>query len=126
MSVRPQQRWPSGLMLVFGAWLFCSPYWIGSYDAGGAVVWACQAAGTPLVVLGAFALLRPRPWQAWGALSIAGWLLIAPFVLQWYRDVGAATLNHIVVGVLVGLDAVGLLATRQWRGRVGSSQPELH
>jgi hypothetical protein len=80
----------------------------------------------PLVVLGALALLRPRPWQAWAALGIAGWLLIAPFVLQLYRDVGAATLNHIVVGVLVGLDAVGLLATRQWRGRVGSSQPELH
>lgn len=108
--------WPSRLLLLLGTWLFCSPIWIGSYDlAGAAAVWNSHAVGAMLVVTGALALIRPKLWQPWLAFALACWLIVAPFVLAMHSITGAATGNHLLVGLLVGLDALGLLITREWR-----------
>lgn len=106
--------WQRVLMLVFGAWLFCSPIWIYAYQvAGTAAVWNSQIVGATLFVLAVLALYRPRPWQAPIGLAIGCWLVIAPFVLDLSSTSGGATSNQMLVGVLVGLNALGMLVG--WR-----------
>lgn len=109
-------RWQRGLMLVFGAWLFFSPLWIYAYEvAGRAAAWNSQIVGAALVVLAAVALYRPRPWQAIVGLAIGSWLVVAPFVLGLSSTSGGATSNHLLIGVLVGLNALGMLVGSRLR-----------
>jgi len=105
------QRWHHGLMLLSGAWLLCSPLLLPAYDGVGAAAnWGSHMAGAAIFVLASIALIRPRPWQAWVSLAIGCWLIVAPLALGFSNLTGVATSNHILVGILIGLDALGLLA----------------
>lgn len=105
------QRWQHGLMLLSGAWLLCSPFLVPAYDAvDAAAVWSSHTTGAAIFIVASIALVRPRPWQAWVGLAIGCWLIVAPLALGFSSISGVATSNHMLVGILVGLDALGLLA----------------
>jgi hypothetical protein len=55
------------------------------------------------------ALARPRRWEEWLNAVIGLWLIVAPFVLGFSSVLGA-TWNHVIVGVLIGADAISVLA----------------
>ncbi len=102
-------RWQDWANLVLGAWLFVAPFFgIGLLHQ--AAVWNAYAAGIAVVVFAWAALVRPQRWQEWVNLCIGVWLIIAPFALG-YAEQSGAMWNHIIVGLLVGADAVWAMTT---------------
>ena len=105
------QRWQHGLMLLSGAWLLCSPFLVPAYDAvGAAAVWSSHITGAAIFIVASIALVRPGPWQAWVGLTIGCWLIVAPLALGFSTISGVAASNHMLVGIVVGLNALALLA----------------
>lgn len=105
------QRWQHALILVIGMWLVSSPYLFPSYDAGGAApVWTSHLVGAVLFVLAAVSLLKPWRWLDWASLVIGCWLIVAPIVLDFSSMTGIAMSNHMIAGIVVGLDALAAIA----------------
>jgi hypothetical protein len=52
------------------------------------------------------ALASRKVWEEWVNLVIGVWTAIAPFVLAFYTTQPGAGWNHIVVGLLVVIDAL--------------------
>lgn len=105
------QRWQDWLMLIFGIWLFFSPFWMEGYASAQSVAaWNSYIFGILVAAFAAAALRAPRPWEEWVELAIGVWLVISPFVLGFYRVEYGAAWNQIILGVLIGIDALWALA----------------
>jgi len=63
-----------------------------------------------------WALSQPQRWEEWINLIIGIWLIIAPFAIGFTTNPGAMW-SHIIVGVLVGSDAL-------WA--IGAHRPPTH
>ncbi|MEU4244658.1 SPW repeat protein [Actinoplanes sp. NPDC026619] len=121
---------PSVFVAVAGVWIAATPLVVdnpGRYPA-----WNDIATGLSLTAVGALRVLAPRRTAVLGLVSVllGGWLVAAPFVLDYAVLLGVAW-NDIVIGVLVVMFAgVGALAgaarrspPRTGRGRTeGSSR----
>ena len=107
------QRWQDWVMLVFGAWLFFAPFWMGGYSSSGSIG-ACNSyvLGVRVFAFAWAALATTRRWEEWVELALGVWLVIAPFVLRFWGPEHGAAWNQIVLGVLIGLDAIWVLASR--------------
>lgn len=114
------RRWQDWVILIAGVWLFFSPFWMASYDVAGAAALNSVGVGVLLVAASCIALARPRPWEEWVNLVLGVWLVVAPFALG-FEDAGPATLNHVVIGVIVAGDAMFALA-RSRGDRLGAAQ----
>lgn len=103
-----ETRWQDWLMLLFGVWLFISPF-IMNYGALTSVfAWNAYILGVVIFVVALVALFSPHKWEEWVNLVLGIWLLISPFVLMVYANDGA-TWNNVILGILIGTDAVWAL-----------------
>lgn len=101
--------WQDWVNLVLGVWLFIAPFFgIGALNES--AVWNSYVAGIAIVVFAWASLARPQRWKEWINLLIGVWLIIAPFALG-YTDQPAAMWNHIIVGLLVGADALWAMSS---------------
>jgi hypothetical protein len=98
-----RKLWPDWVNLVLGIWLFLSP-WFGLGEAQGAA-WNSWIFGALIAVFAIAALSLPQKWEEWVNAVFGLWLIVAPFALSFNTEVGAMW-NHIVIGVLVGADAL--------------------
>ena len=96
--------WQDWVNLVLGAWLLISPF-LGVGATNEAAIWNAYIAGVLIMVFAWAALARPQRWEEWLNLAVGAWLIVSPFVLG-YAYLGGATWNHIIVGLLVGADAL--------------------
>lgn len=99
-----QSRWQDWIILFLGIWLFIAPI-IGVGAATGLAAWNAYISGALVVILSIWALSSPLKWEEWIISALGLWILIAPFVLQFTTD-QAALWNHVVVGILIGADAL--------------------
>ncbi|MDX1804764.1 MAG: SPW repeat protein [Alcanivorax sp.] len=108
------RRWQDSFILMLGVWLFIAPtVGIGSATTNG--MWNAYVSGLLVVFFSIWALSKPQKWEEWVNAVIALWIVIAPFVLNFSSD-NWATWNHVAVGVLIGADALWVLAKRQTPG----------
>ncbi len=109
------KRWQDWVMLIFGVWLFLAPFWMPAYESSTSVAaWNSYVLGVLVVAFAWAALARPQKWQEWVNLVLGVWLIIAPFVLRFWGTEQGAAWNQIVLGILIGADAIWMLA--QYRG----------
>ncbi|NIR58495.1 MAG: SPW repeat protein [Gammaproteobacteria bacterium] len=101
-------RWQDWVSLIFGIWLFFSPWILGYADAANAA-WNAYILGVAVVIFSIAALAQGRVWEEWVDLVLGVWLIIAPFVLGFTAE-GAAMWNHIVLGILLVIDTVWAMA----------------
>ena len=102
------KRWQDWVMLVLGVWLFLTPFILGYSDFGSTASVNSFVFGIIVAALALAALGRPQMWEEWVNLVLGLWLIVAPFALG-FRNETAASTNHIVVGLLIAIDAVSVL-----------------
>ena len=104
------KRWQDWVMLILGVWLFVSPFWMPAYASTTSVAaWNSYILGVLVVIFAWSAIARPQPWEEWVNLVLGIWLIIAPFVLAFYRGEPGAAWNQVVLGILIGADAIWAL-----------------
>jgi len=106
------KRWQDWVMLVFGAWLFLSPFVPGYGSLSGIAAWNSYILGVAVAVFAVWALADLRKWEEWVNIVLALWLILAPFVLRFYQTEAVAAWNQIILGALIGADAIWALAQR--------------
>lgn len=89
------QRWQDWVMLVFGVWVFVAPFWMPAYAS------TSDAA-------------------AWSSYILGILLIISPFVLRFYGSETGAAWNQIILGILVGADAIWMLSAYRATERAGA------
>lgn len=105
------QRWQDWVMLVFGAWLFFSPWWMTGYASTGSVAaWNSYIFGIATAIVAIIALAAPALWEEWLNLAIGIWLIISPFVLAYWGPEHGAGWNTLILGILIGIDALWALS----------------
>ena len=107
-----KQRWQDWVSLILGIWLFLAPFFgIGVTEPA---AWNAWIFGAIVAVMSAWALARPQIWEEWVNLAVGVWILVSPFVLAFTAQ-NAATWNHIIVGLIVAIDAVWVMSQRPVR-----------
>lgn len=101
---RTMGRWQDWFNLVFGAWLIIAPF-VAVGAAGDVAAWNSYVCGVIVAVFAIVALVRPQVWEEWLNLIVGIWLIIAPFALG-YTDQPGPMWNQIIVGLLIGADAL--------------------
>jgi len=115
------KRWQDWVMLVLGAWLFLSPFWMSAYaSTAGTAAWNSYVFGALVFIFSWAALANRRLWEEWVNLAIGIWIVIAPFALAFYTHQSGAAWNHVIVGVLVAIDAIWVLGQSPTHTRVGT------
>jgi hypothetical protein len=115
-------RWQDWIMLIFGAWVFFSPFWMPAYvSSHNAAAWNAYIFGALAFIFAWAALSTRKLWEEWLNLLIGIWLVISPFVLAFHRAEPGAAWNQIILGVLMGLDAIWVLSAYRSHG-----EPALH
>ena len=109
--MEPKQRWQDWVNLILGVWLFITPFIFGMISATGTVAWNGYIFGTIVAALSIWALVQPRPWEEWTNLVVGIWLILSPFVLGFTTET-AAMWNHLIVGIIVGVDALWAATAR--------------
>lgn len=105
------RRWQDWVMLVFGAWLFFSPWWMTGYASAGSVAaWNSYIFGIATAIVAIIALAAPALWEEWLNLAIGIWLIISPFVLAYWGPEHGAGWNTLILGILIGIDALWALS----------------
>lgn len=102
--VKDEQRWQDWFNLVLGAWLIIAPL-IGLGVNHGLAAWNSYISGAVVAIFAVIALARPQLWEEWLNLIIGLWLIIAPFALGYTHQTGPMW-NQIIVGLLIGVDAL--------------------
>jgi hypothetical protein len=115
-----QKRWQDWVMLVFGIWLFFSPFFLGYTSTSSTAAWNSYVLGVLVVIFALWALSQPQQWEEWINLVLGIWLIISPWVLQYHTTDSTATTNHVILGILIGADAIWALAQRP----VGIGHPQ--
>jgi len=116
--MQSNQRWQDWVIFALGVWLFFSPYFMTYGSLDGVAAWDSYAVGALVALFAASALWRSSPSQPeeWVNLVLALWLVAAPFALGFYASEATAAWNHIVIGILIGGDAIWALAAKPSAG----------
>ncbi len=100
-------KWISILNLLLGIWLILAPAVLGYMNIGQAV-WNQRVIGSAIVVVSLIRLAVPDRYHglSWLNFVFGGWLIVAPFVLEYtqrgaLRGPGLTFANDLVVGILV-------------------------
>jgi len=105
------RRWQDGVMIVLGVWLFFSPF-ILQYTSFGPAAFNSYILGVAVTVVAIVALAAPHLWEEWVNFVLAIWIVIAPWVLGFDTTSTVATVNHVVLGILIGIDALWAINQR--------------
>lgn len=109
-------RWQDWLNLIFGVWLFFSP-WLLQYFTGQPYTYLTLASWKSIIIDGGIMVFAVRVlfvpkitnWEEWSNLILGLWLLISPWVLGFSTQTVAAG-NAVIAGlciVVVSATAVG-------------------
>lgn len=100
-------RWQDWLTLVFGLWLFSSPWLLQyftarPYTTQTAASWNSIIFGAVITGLTVKELYIPKKknWEEWVNLVMGFWLLVSPWILGFYAQT-LATLNMVIVGLVI-------------------------
>ena len=97
-----QRRWQDWLNLILGAWLFVSPWALGTSGASSTNAWWL---GALIVIVSAWALSRPEELAPeWTNVVLGVWTFLAPFILFPYAAAWNAWLVGFVVAVVAGTE----------------------
>lgn len=115
------QRWQDWVMLIFGVWVFVSPFWMPAYASrSDAAAWSSYALGI-LVVAFAWAALATRElWEERVNIALGILLIVSPFVLRFHSSEPGAAWNQVILGLLIGADAIWMLSAYRARERAGA------
>ncbi len=127
-SVYGDETWlatlPSGLNFLAGVWLVLAPFALDYQNTGAGFngQWNDIVLGVAIAILALVRTFAPHRvvWFSGINLVLGGWLIVAPFVLQYNagRDATQAVTNDIVVGILVFLLALlSITGTMRARSR---------
>jgi hypothetical protein len=94
-------HWKDTANLVLGLWLAISP-WVLFYEAEVMPAWNAHVVGVVIAVTAAAALISFHRWKESINIVLAVWLIMSPFLLGFGKLVNA-TLNQLVIGILVGI-----------------------
>lgn len=97
-------RWRDVANLIFGAWLFVSP-WILLDAPAPAAAWNAHALGAVIALGALLALYAFHEWEEWLSVLFGGWLIVSPWVFA-FPVTGALVWSTLAVGVLVALMAL--------------------
>lgn len=103
-------RWQDGMNLVWGIWLFFSPYTLTYSDVSSAS-WNAFGFGVVVIVLSVMALRQPHAWKEWANVAVAFWLFLSPFVLGFAMHADA-TVNAVLLALLIGMDSLWVMMQR--------------
>lgn len=78
---------------------------VGVGLTGDVAAWNSYVSGVVVAILALAAIARPQLWEEWVNFVIGLWLIAAPFVLA-FADQAEATWNHVIIGGLIGADAL--------------------
>lgn len=106
------RRWQDWVMLAFGLWLFFAPYFLIYHPLSGVAAWNSSVLGAAVTVFAVSALAVPDKWEEWMNLVLGLWLIAAPFALQFYQTETVATWNQVILGLLIGGNAILVLTRR--------------
>jgi SPW repeat len=107
-----KQRWQDWVMLVFGVWLFFSPFILQYSSHTGTAAWDAYVLGVGVAFFAIVSLAAPQLWEEWVNLILGIWMIISPFVLGFHAE-NAATWNSVVLGLLIGGDAIWAMQPHQ-------------
>lgn len=110
--VQGKPRWQDAVALLLGAWLFAAPFVVDYGPLSEPAAWNSYLAGIAVVIASAWALRAPEDWEEWVNIVLGAWLVIAPFVLGFYPGLAAAAWNEVIVGLLIGGDAMRAISAR--------------
>jgi hypothetical protein len=105
-----KRSWQDWINLIFGAWLFFSP-WLLKYTTLGTASWDSFYFGFAIVFFSVLALFAPMVWEEWANLVLGLWLIIAPWVHGFSIHIHA-TWNLVAVGVIVAVLSLVALGRR--------------
>lgn len=98
-------RWQDWVNVVFGVWLFISPFVLGYSTTSEPAAWNSYVLGVAVTLFAIVALFAPQLWEEWINLVLGIWLIISPFLLG-YAAIQAPVWNHVIMGVLIGGDSL--------------------
>jgi len=109
-------RWQDWLNLVFGVWLFFSPWLLQYFTARPytdqtIASWNSIFFGAAVVVFAVWALFVPKKWEEWTNLILGLWLIASPWVLGFHNNLVAAA-NIVGVGLVIAIFSGTVLARR--------------
>ena len=108
-----KKQWQDWIILAFGMWLLCSPWWLQyftgrPYTDQTAASWNSILFGLAVVFFAIWALTLPQKWEEWINLVLGLWLIASPWALG-FDAYTTATVNMLVVGGVIALfAAIGL------------------
>ncbi|MBB3141049.1 SPW repeat protein [Halomonas organivorans] len=109
-------HWREWLMLLFGAWLVVSPFVLGfTAVANGMAMWSAVILGLIVAGFAVAEIMKPRMWEEGVSAVLGVCLIAAPFALG-FADAPLALWNSVIMGVLVGGDAIWSLIDMRHHG----------
>lgn len=111
-----KQTWRDWLILAVGIWLLSAPLFMSYGSTTSVAAWDSYVVGALIAIFAASSLWSPA-WrlssaEKWINLVLAPWLLAAPFALAFYESGTSAAWTHIIVGLLIGAEAIWALSAR--------------
>lgn len=104
-------RWQDGANLIYGAWLVASPFAL-KFNTVHVAAWSAYVTGAVIIICAILAFkTMPQIWIEWVFVLLAGWLLIAPFVLGFAMQADA-TADFVILSLLTGMSALWVLTQR--------------
>lgn len=111
------KHWQDVGNLVAGVWMIVSP-WVLAYQAQPRPMWNAVVLGVVIAAVALSALWQAFAWQEWANLVLGAWLVVSPWTLG-FSALQAATVNAVIVGLIVAALAIWVLATdRDIRGSI--------
>jgi hypothetical protein len=125
-----KNRWQDWIVLAFGVWLLCSPWWLeyftGSpYTDQTAASWNSIISGLVVAYFAIWALTLPEKWEEWINLVLGLWLVASPWALG-FDTYTIAKVNMLVVGGVIALFAAVGLGRQYFSTRAPSRTTILH
>ena len=111
-------RWHHAANFLLGVWLAASP-WVLGYSDQPAPALIASVFGPIITTAAAAALMDFQRWEEWFNVVVALWLIASPLILG-FSGLGAASLNHVAVGALVGGLALWSAATASDTSRLAT------
>lgn len=111
-----KSHWREWLMLLFGVWLVVSPFVLGfTAVAEGMAMWSTVILGLVVAGFAVAEIMKPREWEEWVSVVLGAALIVAPFALG-FAGAPLALWNSLIMGVLVGGDAIWSLVDMKHHG----------
>jgi hypothetical protein len=108
-------QWKDAAIFVLGLWLIISP-WALNFAVDRTPMWNASAVGLIIAVAALAALISFHRWEEWVEAALGLWLIVSPYLLGFAAQINA-TVNHVIVGIIVAALAVWTVAASKTADR---------